>query len=93
MLTAKKTNSLPDAIDDARTVKQSRSGRFSFYYCMRAYIRKILALVIRNAFLTATVNGGRGSGRLDMVLAAVSDALVGVEKVVVKTAPSNNELK
>jgi len=43
---------------------------------MRAYIRKILALVIRNAFLTMTVNGGRGSGRLDM--AAVSNALVGV---------------
>ena len=45
---------------------------------MRAYIRKILGLVIRNAFLTVTVNGGRGSGRLDM--AAVSNALVGVEK-------------
>ena len=45
---------------------------------MRAYIREILALVIRNAFLTVTVNGGRGSGRLDMT--AVSNALVGVEK-------------
>lgn len=60
---------------------------------MRAYIRNILASVIRSAFLAMTVNGGRGSGRLNMVLAAISNALVGVEKVVVKTAPSNNKLK